>query len=59
MGFGFYGDAGTSWSATGGGKTWLTRDIALGVNLWAMSSWRDAAQYRAQSANVSLEKLWR
>jgi tetratricopeptide (TPR) repeat protein len=59
VGFGFYGDAGTSWSATGGGKTWLTRDIALGVNLWAMSSWRDAAQYRAQSANVSLEKLWR
>jgi hypothetical protein len=59
VGFGFYGDAGTSWSATGGGKTWLTRDIALGVNLWALSSWRDAAQYRAQSANVSLEKLWR
>jgi tetratricopeptide (TPR) repeat protein len=59
MGFGIYGDAGTSWSASGGGKTWLTRDIALGINLWAMSSWRDAAQYRAQSASVSLEKLWR
>jgi hypothetical protein len=59
MGFGFYGDAGTSWSASGGGKTWLTRDIALGINLWAMSSWRDAVQYRAQAASVSLEKLWR
>jgi hypothetical protein len=59
MGFGFYGDAGTSWSAAGGGKTWLTRDIALGINLWAMAGWRDAATYRAQAANVTLEKLWR
>lgn len=54
-----YGDAGTSWSVSSGGKHWLTKDMALSMNVWAMSSTRDSAVYRAQSANVSLEKLWR
>jgi hypothetical protein len=54
-----FGDAGTSWSVSGGGKTWVTNDIALSMNLWAMSSWRDNAAYQAKSATVNLEKLWR
>ena len=58
-GTGLYGDAGTSWSVSGGGKRWLSNDIALSMNFWSMASWRDNAAYRAQSATVSLEKLWR
>ena len=54
-----YGDAGTSWSASTGGKRWLSSDIAVSANLWSMASWRDNAAYRAQSLNVNLEKLWR
>lgn len=58
LGMPFYGDAGTGWTVAAGGKRWLTSDIALSANLWAMSSWRDSATYRSQSANVTLEKLW-
>ena len=58
-GTGLYGDAGTSWSVSGGGKRWLSNDVALSMNFWSMASWRDNAAYRAQSATVSLEKLWR
>lgn len=54
-----YGDAGTSWSASAGGKRWVSDDVALSMNLWAMASWRDNAAYRAQSATINLEKLWR
>lgn len=54
-----YGDAGTSWSVSAGGKRWLSTDVALSMNLWSMASWRDNAAYRAQSASVNLEKLWR
>ncbi|QDL53087.1 tetratricopeptide repeat protein [Rhodoferax aquaticus] len=53
-----YGDAGSGWAASAGGKRWITSDIALSMNLWAMSSWRDSATYRSQSANVTVEKLW-
>jgi tetratricopeptide (TPR) repeat protein len=59
LGLPLYGDAGNSWSVSAGGKHWLTSDIALNVNLWSMASWRENSAYRAQSANVSLEKLWR
>jgi hypothetical protein len=59
LGLPLYGDAGTSWSVSGGGKSWLTNNLALGINLWSMSSRRDGSEYRAQSANISLEKLWR
>lgn len=54
-----YGDAGTSWSVSAGGKRWLSTDVALSMNFWSMASWRDNAAYRAQSASVNLEKLWR
>ena len=54
-----YGEAGTSWSLSAGGKQWLTNSLALSLNLWSMSSRRDNAQYEAQAATVSLEKLWR
>ncbi len=54
-----YGDAGTSWSVSAGGKRWLSKDVALSMNLWSMASWRNNAAYRAQSASVNLEKLWR
>ena len=54
-----FGDAGTSWSVGAGGKAWVSRDVALSMNLWAMDSWRNNASYRAQAATVNLEKLWR
>lgn len=54
-----YGDAGKSWAVSGGGKRWLTDDLALNMTFWTMASLRDNAAYRAQSATLSLEKLWR
>lgn len=59
LGTRLYGDAGNGWSVSGGGKRWLTNDIAMSMNLWAMDSWRDNSRYKAQSLNVNLEKLWR
>ena len=59
FGLPLYGDAGTSWSLSVGGKRWISRDIAVGLNLWSMSSWRDNAAYRADSITLNLEKLWR
>lgn len=53
-----YGEAGSSWSLTAGGKYWMAKDVALGFNAWKMSSWRDNTDYRAHSADVYLEKLW-
>lgn len=53
-----YGDAGSSWSLSGGGRTWVSNDIALGLRLWNMSSWRDNARYRANLASITLETLW-
>jgi hypothetical protein len=54
-----YGEAGNSWSLSGGGKQWLSNSVAINLSLWAMSSYRDNARYEAQAANISLEKLWR
>lgn len=54
-----YGEAGTSWSLSAGGKRWVSRDLALSLNLWSMSSWRDNATYEAQAVTINLEKLWR
>lgn len=59
LGAPIYGDAGNSWSISAGGKRWVTNDISLGMNVWSMASWRDNSAYRAQSANVFLEKVWR
>jgi tetratricopeptide (TPR) repeat protein len=59
LGTRLYGDAGRSWSIVVGGKYWLTSDVALNGNLWSMSSFRDNAAYKAQSLNLSLEKIWR
>lgn len=53
-----YGDAGTSWSLSAGGKRWIADDVGVGFNLWSMASQRNNVAYRAKSANVSLEKLW-
>jgi len=58
-GIGLYGDAGKSWSVSGGGKRWLSNDVAVSMNFWSMASWRDNSAYRAQSATLDLEKLWR
>lgn len=58
-GTGLSGDAGNGWSVSAGGKRWLAADLALSMNLWSMSSWRDAAAYRAQAATITMEKLWR
>jgi hypothetical protein len=57
-GFRLFGEAGKSWSISAGGKRWLNRDWALGMNLWAMQSRRDNSEYKAQSVNFTLERLW-
>lgn len=54
-----YGDAGQGWAVSGGGKRWLSDDLALSMTFWAMDSVRNNTGYKAQSATVSLEKLWR
>lgn len=59
MGLALYGEAGTSWSLSGGAKRWVARDVALSINLWGMSSWRSGSEYRAQTVSVALEKVWR
>ena len=59
LGTSLFGDAGTSWSLSAGGKLWVTNDIALSASVWSMSSLRNNAPYRAQSATLNLEKLWR
>lgn len=54
-----YGESGTrSWSASIGGQRWITRDLALTVNLWGMASFRDNSRYRAHSTTIKLDKLW-
>jgi hypothetical protein len=53
-----YGEAGNSWSASTGGKYWLTKQWSFGMRLWAMSSQRNFQSYKAQSAFVTVEKLW-
>ena len=58
MGTRLYGEAGSSWSLSAGGKYWLTRDIAIDLSLWKMQSWRNNSTYRAKSFNLGLEKLW-
>lgn len=53
-----YGEAGSSWSASIGGQRWLSKDIAVTGNLWAMSSIRDQSRYKAHSLTLKLDKLW-
>ena len=53
-----YGEAGTNWSISASGRHWLGKDLALGLNLWDMASWRNNASYRAKSLALSLEKIW-
>lgn len=54
-----FGEAGNGWSVSAGGKRWLSNDVAISMNLWAMASHRDNSAYRAQAASVNLEKLWK
>ncbi len=53
-----FGEAGNSWSISGGGKRWIGSDWAIGINLFRLASRRDNARYQAQAFNVSVEKLW-
>jgi tetratricopeptide (TPR) repeat protein len=53
-----YGEAGNSWSASAAARRWLSKDYALGINVWGLSSVRDGANYRARSVSVNMEKLW-
>lgn len=52
------GEAGPSWSASVGGKRWLSPDYALGLNATTLSNRRDDAAYRASFVNLNVEKLW-
>ena len=54
-----YGDAGNSWNVLVGGKRWVTPDVAVGFGAGMLSSKRDNSGYRAKSATVSVEKLWK
>lgn len=54
-----YGEAGSSWMLSGGAKRWVTKDVALSSNIWGMRSMRSGTEYRAQSINLILEKVWR
>lgn len=58
-GLGIYGDAGASWMLSGGAKYWITSNYALSFNLWGMTSTRASNEYRAHTANILLEKIWR
>jgi hypothetical protein len=58
IGVPLYGETGTSWSVSSGGKRWLNKDWAMGVNFWAMASQRDKQAYRAHSLYFTVEKLW-
>jgi hypothetical protein len=53
-----FGEAGNSWSASLGGKRWLTDDWSIGFRLWTMASRRDSQQYKARSGHLTIEKLW-
>ena len=53
-----FGEAGSNWSVSAGGRRWVTPDVALGLNLWSLSSWRDNTTYRATSLNMTVVKVW-
>ena len=55
----FWGEAGNGWSVSAGGKRWFSNELAVSMNLWAMANHRDNSSYRAQSASINLEKLWK
>jgi hypothetical protein len=58
LGARLFGEAGRSWSLSAGGKRWLNKDWAIGMNFWAMGSQRDNQPYRARSLYFTVEKLW-
>jgi hypothetical protein len=53
-----YGEAGNSWSASAGGKYWLTEDWNISLRFWAMASQRDFLRYKSRSVYLTVEKLW-
>jgi tetratricopeptide (TPR) repeat protein len=59
IGFHLFGEAGTNWSLSAGGKRWLGDDYALGLSLFRLSSSRDNASYNAKAITMTLEKLWK
>jgi hypothetical protein len=59
-GVGLWGDAGNGWGVSSGGKRWLSSDVALSLNLWAMSTLgATIPTTRRKAASMTLEKLWR
>ena len=52
-------ESGNSWSLSLGGRYRIAPDLAVSFNFWRMSSERDNAAYRARTANVQVEKVWR
>jgi hypothetical protein len=53
-----YGEAGSSWSTSAGGKYWFTEDWNVSLRFWAMASQRDYLRYKARSVYFTVEKLW-
>jgi hypothetical protein len=58
LGTRLYGEAGSSWSTSAGGKYWITEDWNISLRFWAMASQRDYLRYKARSVYLTVEKLW-
>jgi tetratricopeptide (TPR) repeat protein len=56
-GAGFTDTAKASWSAGLAGRYWMTKDIGLGLEAWALEAPRPSP-YRMQQAMVSVQHLW-
>jgi hypothetical protein len=56
-GAGFTDTAKASWSAGLSGRYWITKDVALGVEAWALEAPRPSP-YRMQQVMASLQHLW-
>jgi hypothetical protein len=53
-----YGEGGPSWSASLGGKRWISDDWAVHANFWAYRNWRSGSRYQARAFVLAIERLW-
>jgi hypothetical protein len=58
LGTRLYGEAGSSWSTSAGGKYWFNEDWNVSLRFWSMASQRDFLRYKARSVYLTVEKLW-
>ena len=58
LGSRLWGEAGPSWSASLGGKRWLSDDWAVHANFWTLGNQRSGSPYNARTFLVGIERLW-